>query len=308
MQVFFGMNNTVEKSQDVQACSKPRRRPQCLQAAFQHCRCRALLSKAMCCERLTQPGDATLKWQQQMQTCLKKQRMEKLRLGNDGMYYWWLSSQKTWRLQHVERIMGLSSFCHERTWRGLKRGSISALCPPCDPSAWSHSAQQGKQLKLSCNVCLPQPTPIRSTPPHVQHTLHLSSFFLSWTSFPTASAFPDFKSLIGFLQRANTFSEINFGLQLLKRYPFTPGRLEAGSARSYGLNQNQKCTKQIFPFVYWRAYFLQGDSRQEAVCLNSKRFAGCQKAPFSSLITFYSSGREFCKEYMEIQQRSQEPY
>lgn len=82
------------------------------------------------------------------------------------------------RPQRMERVTGLSSLCQERTGRVLKRGSVSVPCPPCDPSAWSRGAQQGKQHELSHNVCLPQPTRIHSTPPHIQHTLHPRSF--SW--------------------------------------------------------------------------------------------------------------------------------
>ena len=217
MEVFFGMNKTVEKSQDVQACNQPKRRPQHLRAAFRHCRCWAPLSKAMCCERLTQPGDAMPKWQRQMQMCYKSKEWKSF-IWETTAYI--IDGSAAMRPQHMERITGLSSPCQERTWRGLKRGSVSAPCPTCDPGTQSRSTQQGKQCELSRNIRLPQPTPIHSTPPHVQQTLHLSSFFLSWTSFPTASAFPDFKSLVRFLQRANTFAEINFGLQLLKRYPF----------------------------------------------------------------------------------------
>lgn len=46
----------------------------------------------------------------------------------------------------------------------------------------------------------------------------------------------------------------------------TSGRLVAEPAGSCSLNQNQKCTKQIFPFVYWKATFFKvtQDKRQFA--------------------------------------------
>lgn len=50
------------------------------------------------------------------------------------------------------------------------------------------------------------------------HPAHATAqFFLPEpdTSFPTASAFPDFTPLVGFLQKVNTFAEIHFGLSFL---------------------------------------------------------------------------------------------
>ena len=106
------------------------------------------------------------------------------------------------RPQRTERIMGLSSPCQERTWRGLKRGSVSAPCPPCNPDAWSRGAQRGKQCQLSRDVRLPQPTPKHWTPPHIQHTLHHLS---SWAG--QASQQPQHFSRFQILSRVSSKSE-----------------------------------------------------------------------------------------------------
>lgn len=109
MEVFFGLNKNVGKSQDVQAWKKPRRDLNALEWLFVT-RCRALRW-----ERLPQPATAPRR-QRQMRTCDKNQGTGRLCLGDDNVYHGWLSHQQTSALGEGNgSVPG-------RTWGGLRAG------------------------------------------------------------------------------------------------------------------------------------------------------------------------------------------
>lgn len=143
MEVFFGLNKIVGKSQGVQAGNKPRRDLNAFEWLFvTHCR-------ALPWERLPAPATA-LRWQRQMQTCDKSK-------GQESSVWEMTTSvtdgSATSRAQCLEGITGLSQ-------KELRRVEGSCESP---------RAQQHKQ----CHI---HPPP---TPPHVQHT-QLSSSSWAW--------------------------------------------------------------------------------------------------------------------------------
>lgn len=186
MEVFFGLNKNMGKSQDVQAWKKPRRDLNALEWLFVT-RCRALRW-----ERLPQPATAPRR-QRQMRTCDKNQGTGRLCLGDDKCI---MDGSVTSRPQRLERVMGLSQEGPEEGW-----GQV-----------WVPQGTAGRAA--------PAQPPHPPAPDPTTRPARAQLFLLGLTSFPTAAAFPDFKPLAGFLQRVDAFAEINFGLQLLKRCPF----------------------------------------------------------------------------------------